>query len=109
MSGATLLALQDESDTGSGDGIAHALGFVADDGIDVAGRNYPGGGCDYVRQQGFAAHFMQYFGVLGSQPRSFARGQDRDGYAGVAVLFSFRHLIHYTASSQRGAGGWLLA
>ena len=104
-------ALQHESDAGGCDRGADAVGFVTDDGVDVAGRNYLGGGCDYVRQQGLAADFVQHFGMLGFQPGSFARGQDCDGYAGGAVmsLFSaFDPIYREKLAPGRGWLPWLL-
>ena len=81
VAGAALLRLQDEIYAGGGDGGADAAGFVADDGEDVAGRNYARGGGDDVRQQGLAADFMQHFGKLRLEPRAFAGGHDGDGDA----------------------------
>ena len=104
VSRASLLALQHETDAGGGDRGADAVGFVSDDGVDVAGRNNPGGGRDYVRQQRLAANFMQHFGMLGFQPGSFTRSQNCNGDAGGAVILCLRHLIQYTARSWRRAG-----
>ena len=99
VSGTSLFALQNESDACVGHRGANSIGFMADDGIDIAGRNYLGGGCDYVRQQRLAADFVQHFGMLRFQAGPFACCHDRDGYAGLAVMFRFRHLIQYTARS----------
>ncbi len=52
VAGAALLCLQDEVDAGMGDGGADAFGFVTDDGEDVCGRHYAGGGGDDMASSG---------------------------------------------------------
>ena len=96
--------LKHESDAGGGHRVADAIGFMADDGVDIFGGNYFRGGRDYVCQQRLAADFVQHFRVLGFQPGPFARRHDGDGDAWVAVMFCFRHLIQYTARGWHEAG-----
>src|SRR5271155_3033609 len=64
VAGAALVGLQDEVDAGVLDDGADALGFVTDDGEDVAGRDNARGGSDDAGQQRLAANFMQNFSKL---------------------------------------------
>ena len=64
VAGAALLGLQDEINPGVGDGVADTAGFVTDDSEDIGGRDYMRSGGDYMREQRFAADFMQHFGKL---------------------------------------------
>ena len=82
VAGAALLGLQDEIDAGVCDGGADALGFVTDDGEDIAWRDDARGGRDDMSEQRLAADFMQHFGKLRLEPRAFACGHDGDGDAG---------------------------
>ena len=84
VSGAALLLLQHEPDAGGGHRAADAVGFMSDDGENVAGRDHSGGGCDHVGQKRLSANFVQHLGMLGLQPGPFARGQDGDGGPGRA-------------------------
>ncbi len=52
VAGAALLGLQDEVDAGGGDGGSDALGFVADDAVDVVGGDDGFGGGDDVEEEG---------------------------------------------------------
>src|SRR5258708_36289942 len=79
MSGAALLGLQDEIDTGWGEGGADAIGFVAYDGKDVAGGNDVGGRGDDMCQQGVSANFMQGFWKLRLQAGALCRGPHGEG------------------------------
>ncbi len=81
MSGAALLGLQDEIDTGWGEGGADAAGLVTDDGEDVARGNDVGSGGDDMCQQRLSTNFMKHFRKLRFQARAFAGGHDGDGYA----------------------------
>ncbi len=82
MPGAALFGLQNEVDTGVGDGFPHSVGFVADDGKHVLGGDNPDGSGDHMRQHRFAADFVQDFGMFRLKPRTFARRHDGDGDAG---------------------------
>src|SRR5260370_18637848 len=95
VAGAALLGLPDEVDAGVGEGVADAIGFVADDGKDVAGGNDVGGRGDNVGQQGVAANFLQDFRKLRLQAGAFSGGHDGDGYAGDRGRRSFRRLWVY--------------
>src|SRR5258708_1794140 len=114
MSGAALLGLEDEIDTGWGEGGADAIGFVAYDGKDVAGGNDVGGRGDDMCQQGFAANFMQDFRKLRLQAGAFAGGHDGDAYAGDRGRRSFRrwwvhgflHSPNYTLSRNCTGEGY---
>ncbi len=108
VSGAALLALQHESDSGGGDGVPNAIGFVSDDGIHIAGRNDFGRGRDHVRQQRLAADFVQHLGMLGLQPRPFTRCQDGDGDAGSARLSLFVFGIRSNIPREVRAGQGLV-
>ena len=81
VSSAALLSLQDEIHAGVGKGRAHTVSFMADDREDVRGWHDLGGRCDHVGQNWFAADFMENLGMLGFEPRSFARSHDCDGHA----------------------------
>ena len=71
-----LWSLQHEIDSSMGNGLAHTLGFVADDGVDMLGRNHFGRGSANVRKQRLAANFVQDFRMLRFQPRAFAGSHD---------------------------------
>jgi len=58
VAGAALLRLQDKIDAGVLCGGAHAVGFVADDGEDIGGRNDAHGGPDHVLEQRLSTNFM---------------------------------------------------
>src|SRR5207249_1744000 len=70
---AALWSLQHEIDSSMGNGLAHTLGFVADDGVDILGRDHFRRGSDNVRKQRFAANFVQHFRMFRFQPRAFTR------------------------------------
>src|SRR6185369_16024294 len=76
--GTALLFLQDELSARVTHGLAHTIGFVADDGIDVLGWNHFRGGFDHVAKKRLAAYFVQDFGILRLQPRTFSGGHDGD-------------------------------
>ena len=75
---AALWSLQHEIDSSMGNGLAHTLGFVADDGVDILGRDHFRRGSDNVRKQRFAANFVQHFRMFRFQPRAFTRSHDGD-------------------------------
>ena len=75
---AALRSLQHEIDSSMGNGLAHTLGFVADDGVDILGRDHFRRGSDNVRKQRFAANFVQHFRMFRFQPRAFTRSHDGD-------------------------------
>ena len=79
VAGAALLFLEDEADAGFFDGGADAVGFVADDAVDVVGRD--DGLCcgDDVEEEGSAADLVENFGVFTLEPRALACGHDGDG------------------------------
>ena len=79
MSGAALFGLQDELDSGCGDGGFYALGFVADDAVDVVGCDCGFSGGDDVEEEGAAADLVKDFGVLAFESGAFSCGHDGDG------------------------------
>jgi len=79
VAGAALLFLEDEADTGLFDGGADAVGFVADDAVDVVGRDDGFGGGDDVKKECSAADLVEDFGAFAFEPRALACGHDGDG------------------------------
>ena len=79
VAGAALLGLEDELDAGGGDGGADAVGFVADDAVDVISWDDGFCGGDDVEEKGAASDLVEYFGALAFEPRAFACGHDGDG------------------------------
>ena len=79
VAGAALFGLKDELNAGVGDGGADAVGFVADDAVDVVGGNDFFCGCDDVEEEGAASDLVEDFGALTLEPRAFACGHDGDG------------------------------
>ncbi len=79
VAGAALLGLEDELDAGGLDGGADAVGFVADDAVDVVGGDDLLCGGDDVKEEGAAADLVEDFGALALEPRAFACGHDGDG------------------------------
>ncbi len=79
VAGAALLGLEDELDAGGGDGGSDAVGFVADDAVDVVGGDDGLGGGDDVEEEGAATDLVEDFGALALEPRAFACGHDGDG------------------------------
>src|SRR5882757_7051394 len=79
VAGAALLGLEDELDAGGGDGGADAVGFVADDAVDLVGGDYGLRGGDDVEEEGATSDLMKDFGALALEPRAFACGHDGDG------------------------------
>ncbi len=79
VTGAALFFLEDEADAGFFDGGADTVGFVADDAVDVVGRD-DGFGCgDDVEEEGTAADLVEDFGAFAFEPRALACGHDGDG------------------------------
>ena len=112
VSGAALLLLQHESYTGSGHRAADTVGFVSDDGENVAGRDHSGRGCDYVGQKRFSANLVQYLGMFRLQPGAFACGQDGDRgpgrRGGWLLVFGIRSNIPRELRAGQGYGGYRL-
>src|SRR3954469_14474558 len=81
VAGAALLRLEDELDAGVLDGGSDAVGFVADDAVDVIGGDDRFGCGDDVEEEGAASDFVEDFGALAFEPRAFACGHD--GYGEV--------------------------
>ena len=79
VAGAALLGLEDELDTGGGYGGFYAVGFMADDAVDVIGGDQGFRGGYDVEEKGAATDFMEDFGALAFEPRAFACGHDGDG------------------------------
>ena len=79
VAGASLLFLEDEADSGFLDSGADAVGFVADDAVDVVGWNDGFGGGDNVEEECSAADLVEDFGVFAFEPRALACGHDGDG------------------------------
>ena len=94
VTGAALLFLQNEVYPGMLNGLADAIGFVSDDGKDVAGGDDFGGGSDHVCEQGFPADFMKNLRIFRFKACAFAGSHDGDGDAGRV---GFRHLFQYSA------------
>ena len=108
VAGAALDFLEDEADAGLLDGGADAVGFVADDAVDVVGRNDGLGGGDDVEEEGAAADLVEDFGAFAFEPRALACGHDGDGESfGVhrdIVSCSAREVRvkkHYTGECRR--------
>ena len=78
VAGAALLFLQDELYAGGGYGGAYAVGFVADDAVDLVGGDDCAGGGDDVEEEGLAADLVEDFGALALESRAFAGGHDGD-------------------------------
>jgi hypothetical protein len=64
VAGSALLGLQDELDSGGFDDPADAVGFVADDAVDVVGGDDLSGGVDDVKEEGAASDLVEDFGSL---------------------------------------------
>ncbi len=79
VAGAALLGLEDELDSGGCYGGADAVGFVADDAVDVVGGDDGFCGGDDVEEEGAAADLVEDFGAFTFEPRAFAGGHDGDG------------------------------
>ncbi len=79
VAGAALLLLQDETDSAGSYGGADAVGFVADDAVDVV-RGNDGLGCgDDVEEKCATADLVENFGAFAVEPRALAGGHDGDG------------------------------
>jgi len=78
VAGAALFGLQDEADAGGFDGGFYAVRLVADDAVDVVGRDDGGGRGDDVREQGAAADLVEDFGAAGLEAGALAGGHDGD-------------------------------
>ena len=74
--------LEYELDPGVGDRRADTVGFVADDDKHILRRNETAGRSNHVRQQRLSANFMQHFGQLRFEARTFSGSHDRDSDAG---------------------------
>ena len=74
VASAALFGLLDETDAGGGNRCFDPLGLVANDGINVAGRNNLAGGGNDVGQQGLSADLMQHLGAAGVEASALARG-----------------------------------
>ncbi len=94
VTGAALFGLENEIYPGLSNGLADTVGFVSDDGKDVAGGDDFSGGSDHVSEQGFAADFMKNFRIFRFEACAFAGSHDGDGDAGRV---GFRHLFQYSA------------
>ncbi len=79
VAGAELLLLEDELDASGGDGGVDAVGFVADDAVDVVGGDEGFSGGDDVEKECSAANLVEDFGVLALEAGAFTGGHDRDG------------------------------
>jgi len=79
VAGAALLGLEDELNAGGGDCGSYAVGFVADDAVDVVGGDDGFGGGDDVEEESAASDLVEDFGALALEPRAFACGHDGDG------------------------------
>ncbi len=77
-----LLGLEDEGDAGGFDCGADAVGFMANDAVDVVGRRDGPGGCDDVQQEGLTADFVEDFGTAGLEACALARCHDCDSEVG---------------------------
>src|SRR5579863_9751874 len=126
MSGAALLRLQDEINSGGCHCGADPVCLVTDDGENIFGRDYAGRGGNHVRQQRLASDFMQYFWKLRLEARTLAGRHDGDRDARRITLLSrnsgrrqsrcwlggsvggFLHSPHYTLrilrTERRGTG-----
>jgi hypothetical protein len=82
VAGATLLRLEYELDPGVGDRRADTVGFVADDDKHILRRNETAGRSNHVRQQRLSANFMQHFGQLRFEARTFSGSHDGNCDAG---------------------------
>jgi len=64
VAGSALLGLEDELDSGGRDGVADAVGLVADDAVDLVGGDDLLGGGDYVEEEGATADLVEDFRAL---------------------------------------------
>src|SRR5207249_9937242 len=103
-------SLQHEIDSSMGNGLAHTLGFVADDGVDILGRDHFRRGSDNVRKERFAANFVQHFRMFRFQPRAFTRSHDGDRHPLRALTPALRmgHSDQYNRQSLPGGCVWHL-
>jgi len=79
VAGAALLGLENELDACGCDCRFDALGFVADDAVDLVCGDYCFGGCYDVEEKCAATDLVEDFGALTFEPRAFACGHDGDG------------------------------
>jgi hypothetical protein len=97
VTGSALLRLKDELDAGGFDGGTDAVGLVADDAVDLIGRNDLAGRCDHVKQKGTASDFVKDLGTLALKPRTLACGHDGDG---ESLCFHVRLSSHEDTAQQ---------
>ncbi len=76
--------LQNEANSGVGDRLTDAIGFMTDDGVYILHRNNFRGRSDHMRQQRLSADLVQDFRMFGFQARAFARCHNCDGNARYA-------------------------
>lgn len=81
VAGAVLFGLQHKIYAGAGDSLANPVGFVADDGEDIARRYYACCRGDDMSQQWLASNFVEHFRKLRLQPRALAGSKNGDGNA----------------------------
>jgi hypothetical protein len=79
VAGAALLGLEDELDAGGGDGGSYAVGFVADDAVDVVRGDDLHCGGDDMAEEGLSTDLVENLGAFTFEPGAFARGHDGDG------------------------------
>ena len=111
VSCAALFGLQDEVHLSIRDRSADALGFIADDRVDIPRRHNPGRSRDYMRQQRLASDFMQDFRVFRLQARALTGRHDGNGKTRPAgrrrtgtrrLRLCLWHWSQYNASSAVG-------
>ena len=107
VAGAFLRFLLDKFHAGVSDGLAHSVGLMTDDGVDIVRRDDLGRGGNHMRQQRLAADFVEHLGMFRFQPRALARSHDGDGEPRRLriVASSLWHSIQYTA--RMAAKGWI--
>jgi hypothetical protein len=82
VAGTSLLGLEDELDSCGGDCGFYAVGFVADDAVDVFGGDYCFSCGDDVEEECAATDLVEDLGALAFEPCAFACGHDCDGEVG---------------------------
>ena len=105
VSGAKLLALLDEADVVAGNRLAHALGLMPNDAVDITGVDDGRGGADHVSEQRQTANRVQHLGLPGLQARALARSQDGDG---KTCIGRGSRRGFFCAQRARGGIAWVL-
>src|ERR1041385_6335900 len=104
--GAALLRLQHKLHAKRLHGLAHALRLVANDYVNIIGRDDLLRRFDYVRQQRLSANLMQHLSAPGFQARAFTRSHNQNGKVARTGYRRFSHERTYLKAREARSAGW---